>query len=225
MKKIINNPKKKCGIYKITSPNGAVYIGATTNLQTRIWYYQSLDCKGQRRLYASFLEHGWVNHKVEMVHELPKDCTKNIFHTYEELYIRQYQCNYSDYPEFNGLNMTNGKYSISPYTTEMFLLKRSGGNSNFFGLKGDKHPHFGKRGKDAPGYGNKGNLNSVLHPKMMGLTRGKNPFARKVINIETGEIYDCCVDAAEAFGLTKGALAQQFKRKKYHTPLRYYDEY
>ena len=39
MKETILNLPKKSGIYKITSPNGKVYIGESVNLKNRCKFY------------------------------------------------------------------------------------------------------------------------------------------------------------------------------------------
>jgi group I intron endonuclease len=56
-------------IYKITSPNGRIYIGKTKNTRNRFNQYKNLNCKSQPALYNSLLKHGYDNHKVEIIHE------------------------------------------------------------------------------------------------------------------------------------------------------------
>lgn len=57
------------GIYKITNPNGKVYIGQSTNIKKRWKSYENLHCKGQTKLYNSLKKHGWENHKCEIIEE------------------------------------------------------------------------------------------------------------------------------------------------------------
>lgn len=57
------------GIYKITSPSGKIYIGQAFNIQKRIKRYSKLNCKGQPRLYNSFLKHGVDQHTFEIIEE------------------------------------------------------------------------------------------------------------------------------------------------------------
>lgn len=42
--------------------------------------------------------------------------------------------------------------------------------------------------------------------------RSKHNRARKVINKDTGQVFDCMVDAAESIGVTKSAIHNQIKR-------------
>lgn len=58
---------KKCGIYKIASPTGRIYIGSSKDIVGRWRYYKNLRCKEQRRLYLSLLKYGYENHAFEIV--------------------------------------------------------------------------------------------------------------------------------------------------------------
>lgn len=61
------------GIYKITSPNGKIYIGQTIDSKRRFRHYKDLKCKEQPRLYRSLVKHGVDNHKFEVIWECEKD--------------------------------------------------------------------------------------------------------------------------------------------------------
>lgn len=80
-------------IYKIINPNGSIYIGQTVNFSNRMSSYRGLSCKAQRILYNSLTKHGFDAHRFEIIHELPKDCSRDVLNTYETLYILLYrQC-------------------------------------------------------------------------------------------------------------------------------------
>jgi group I intron endonuclease len=57
------------GIYKITNPNGRIYIGQTTNHIVRWNVYRKLQCKDQPSLYNSLVKHTPDNHTFEMIEE------------------------------------------------------------------------------------------------------------------------------------------------------------
>jgi hypothetical protein len=57
------------GIYKITSPTGKIYIGQSTNINNRKYYYSSIKCDKQPKLYNSLLKYGWEQHIFEIVEE------------------------------------------------------------------------------------------------------------------------------------------------------------
>lgn len=60
--------KKICGIYKITSPSGRIYIGQSLNIIRRKKEYNKCS-KKQARLKESIEKYGWDNHIFEIVEE------------------------------------------------------------------------------------------------------------------------------------------------------------
>ena len=79
------------GIYKITSPSGKIYIGQSWDISLRENNYKYMDCKGQLKLYNSLKKYKWINHKFEIIHELPLDISQDILDQYEILYWKQYK--------------------------------------------------------------------------------------------------------------------------------------
>jgi len=59
----------KIGIYKITNPNGRIYIGQSTNIEGRWLKYKQLACKDQPSLYSSLKKYGFENHTFEIIEE------------------------------------------------------------------------------------------------------------------------------------------------------------
>lgn len=57
------------GIYKITNPNGRVYIGQSRNIEKRFLRYKYHDCKSQTRLHRSLLKYNFSNHIFEIIEE------------------------------------------------------------------------------------------------------------------------------------------------------------
>jgi group I intron endonuclease len=62
------------GIYKITNPNGKIYIGQSKDIYGR-WKrnYYSLNCKEQIKLYNSLKKYGPENHLFEIIEECSED--------------------------------------------------------------------------------------------------------------------------------------------------------
>jgi len=58
-----------CGIYKITSPSGRVYIGQAVNIKKRLARYKALDCQEQTKLHRSFVKYGFDAHIFEVIEE------------------------------------------------------------------------------------------------------------------------------------------------------------
>jgi len=65
--------EKICGIYKIISPTGRIYIGQGVNIRKRFRDYKNLHCKLQIRLYNSIVKHGWEKHIFEIIEECKKE--------------------------------------------------------------------------------------------------------------------------------------------------------
>lgn len=61
------------GIYKITSPTGKIYIGQSTNIENRKYYYSSIKCDKQHKLYNSLQKYGWEQHMFEIIEECNLD--------------------------------------------------------------------------------------------------------------------------------------------------------
>jgi len=56
------------GIYKITNPNGRIYVGQSTNLKNRENQYKKIkESKSQIKLNRSFKKYGIENHKFEII--------------------------------------------------------------------------------------------------------------------------------------------------------------
>jgi hypothetical protein len=85
-------------IYKVTNPNGLVYIGKSKNIKNRFNQYKNLNCKSQPALHNSLSKYGFDNHILEVIEECNLDDMSNR----EIHYIKLYN-SFS-----NGLNCTFG---------------------------------------------------------------------------------------------------------------------
>jgi group I intron endonuclease len=74
------------GIYKITNPNGKIYIGQTIDFERRIKHYKLLKCKEQPRIHRSLIKYGVDNHTFELLHECDKNNLTILERYYQELY-------------------------------------------------------------------------------------------------------------------------------------------
>lgn len=100
------------GIYKITSKNGAIYIGLSNDIYQRLYKYKKLRCKLQLKLYNSLIKYGVESHKFEIIHTIQKDNLekKYIYQKLRDLeiyYIKKFNSFYGDNDKF-GLNLTRG---------------------------------------------------------------------------------------------------------------------
>jgi len=119
------------GIYKITNPEGKVYIGQSSSIEKRWKTYKRLeDVKTQPKLYDSLKKYGWQNHKWEVLEE----CNDKNYK--EEYYISLYD-SYN-----NGLNSSIKSKGPSFQTNE---------TKQKIGLKNRKpKPNSGGKGKPKP---------------------------------------------------------------------------
>ena len=92
------------GIYKITNPEGKVYIGKSRNLDTRFDRYSKYKTTGrQPKLFDSFDEYGFENHTFDKL-------DKNV--ELETYYIAEYN-SYN-----NGLNANKGGGGVVSHSEE-----------------------------------------------------------------------------------------------------------
>lgn len=108
---------KICGIYKITSPKGRIYIGQSVNIFYRFYSYKKLNCKEQYRLYNSLKKHGVENHKFEIIEE----CSKENLDEREIYYIKLFDC----FDTEHGLNLRNGGRKKGIMVSEETKLRSS----------------------------------------------------------------------------------------------------
>lgn len=147
-----------CGIYKITSPSGRVYIGQSVNIY-KAWNcrYKNGHCKHQSKLYNSINKYGWDNHKKDIIH---------ILETYDSDQLNLLEAYYEElFDSTNtetGLNLRRGGGShgkMSSQSKAKMSESKKGKNNNFFGKKhsedvlkkikeyntGERHWMFGKK--------------------------------------------------------------------------------
>jgi group I intron endonuclease len=74
------------GIYKITSPNGKVYIGKSVNIKRRFKEYNRGLAKGQTLLNRSFLKYGVENHIFEILFFCDFENLNNLERYYQLLF-------------------------------------------------------------------------------------------------------------------------------------------
>jgi len=113
------------GIYKITSPTERVYIGQAVDIEKRWRYYRKVLCKGQMRLYNSFLRYGVENHVFEIIEE----CAEKDLNRRE----RYWQEHYNTVESGLNLKLTKTEDKSGKLSEE---TKKKIGESNSIALKG-----------------------------------------------------------------------------------------
>lgn len=227
--------ENKIGIYKITSPTGAIYIGQSANIEKRWAAYRNGYSKKQPKLHNSFKKHGTGSHVFEIIHELPADIDQQMFNNYEQVYIDAYNdcgCNMMNLRDAGctgrhseesrqkmkgklGKWMVGRKLSeetISKRTAKQKGLKRSDESKDKYRRSriADNNPMFGKQAwnKGMKGF-RKGEQNGSNHP-MAKVTEADVILIRK--RYDNGEKIS---SLAESFGLKWGSIHSIVKRKNW----------
>lgn len=170
---------KKCGIYKITSPSGKIYIGQSEDIDRRFYQYKKLQCKRQPKLYNSLNKYGVNNHVFEIIEE----CNKSLLNSKEKLYIKFFD----SYKK--GLNSSLGGETVSSKLLEV-RKKQSNTRKKKFALGEIINPMLGRKKEKSGMYGKKHTkeaLEKLNKVKRVGIN---NPKSRKVICSITNKIYE-----------------------------------
>ena len=125
-------------IYKLTAPNGKVYIGRTKNWKNRLKEHKCIAKYDKRHshLYKSIRKYGWENFKKEIIGSAPNESAAIIL---EEAVIRKFDTvnnglNESYITSGGGDQITNNEYVKERHRktlSEMF----SGKNNPMYGRK------------------------------------------------------------------------------------------
>lgn len=97
---------KKWTIYKITNPNGRVYVGRTVDFKKRIYNYSWRCSEAQRLIYRSIKKYGFDSHEVRILDEFEGDL--NMADSKEIFWIRSYMSHIHKFPGQKGMNLTAG---------------------------------------------------------------------------------------------------------------------
>jgi group I intron endonuclease len=184
-------------IYKLqNNRSGKIYIGQTTrSLDTRIREHfrqkkspisKALRSVGLNGFTATVIDHA---HSHEELDEK------------ERFWITHYDCIVP-----NGYNIcTGGEGARGWHPTDEQRAKMR--QSHIGKVTGAKNPMYGKTGELNHFYGKKHSEKTRAkmseHAKQRNLTYGRNPRARKVQCINTGEVFNSVKEAAEKYGLSR----------------------
>lgn len=224
-------------IYKLTSPNGKVYIGQTINNKQRKRHYNAGDYKQQVKLWNNHKKYDWNPvDTYEIIEETLCGHNKEIINEREQYWIKYYD-------SFNnGLNCNEGGHgNLGRKHSEETLKKMS---KSKIGIK-----HSDERNKQKSLYTKGRKHTDVTKSKMskvklermtdeiknkirVGLIGNKNGIgnkggSKKVICLTNGIIYDSIKKAANELNLHESGIIMVCKGKHKQTKgykFKYYEE-
>lgn len=201
-------------IYLHRTPSNKVYIGMTKckNLNAR---WKNGNGYATCRLFNRAIEkYGWENIQHEILYE---GLTREEAEAKEIEMIEEYR---SRDPKY-GYNIENGGYGVGKHSEET-LRKMSenrkgkcvGKDNPFYGkhhppewikshLCGESNPMYGLKGEKHHNYGMKHTeeaLEKMRAAKIGKYTGATNPKARRVLCVETDQVFECIKDASAATG-------------------------
>jgi len=181
------------GIYKITSPTDRVYIGQSVDIEDRWKDYHCLACKSQIKLYRSFIKYGVENHKFEIV----TLCYEEQLNEFE----RDFQ---EAYDVLNGLNCRLVETNDKSGKWSKDVINKM------------KNSQLGKKHSEET----KSKLSLIVKEYFK---NNVHPNSKKVINTETGEIYESASFLAKLLKINTATLTRQLSgfRKKNKTIYKY----
>lgn len=131
---------KICGIYKITSPTGRVYIGQSVDIKRRIRAYKYPEqVRSQRKLYNSLNKHGYKKHKFEIVAQ----CDIEKLNDMEAFYVDAYQT----FNTKHGLNCNYGGGSQAVHSEETIRRRSESHKGKKFSAKTRKRMSEAAKGR------------------------------------------------------------------------------
>ena len=208
---------KVCGIYKITSPSGKVYIGQSVDIKRRFTSYKTLNkSKRQAKLYNSFVKYGVENHVFETIEE----CLVDFLNERERYWQEQYNVLESS----KGLNLcltsTKDKKHLHSEETRIKISESNKGEKCFWYGKTFSKETKSKMRESRKGYKHSQESLDKMSLSQKGRTRedmigdnnpsksievreklkgSNNHNSKKVMNIITNEIFNCAREAWENY--------------------------
>lgn len=214
------------GIYMIVNPKGNIYVGSSKNIKKRFYQYRGLYEKSQTKLYNSLNKYGVSEHDFIVV----LNCDIEDLYKNERIVGDYFNCLDSEcglnliLPAYGEIKLkmseeTKRKIGKAHKGKKLSKDHRESLSKSVKGKKqskvhiekrkmlGDKNPMFGKpspnRGKKIHTIKTKDNWSKIRKNK--GLL-GKNPNAKKVIDTNTGIMYDSAKEVSIKFNINYSTL-------------------
>lgn len=210
-------------IYKITNRvNGKVYIGQTIRSLEHRWKQHCSKSSGCIYIHRAIQKYGKENFTVEQI-DVASD--REELNKKEQYWIQHYDCIAP-----KGYNMTTGgdNFERCDDSREKIRKRQTGETNSFYGKthsdevkkrfseqrKGENNAMYGSArfGEKNPMYGkHHSEETKQLYREMF--SGSNSPRAKKVVCVETGEVFNTVTDAARYIGKTNTHLCACCKGK------------
>jgi group I intron endonuclease len=212
------------GIYKITSPSEKVYIGQSEDINDRWNAYKRLKCEAQPRLYNSFMCYGVEAHTFEII----KECESHELNYYER-HFQEFYYVIGEYGLNCKLTKTDDKSGVASEETKKKQSEKKKGKKLSEDHKQKlsdsmKGKNLGKTHSEETrkkiSERTKESITEEVRKKLSENSKGKN--SKKVINIETNDIYNSVVEMCKILGFNHNTMRGKLSgHQKNNTPFRY----
>lgn len=107
------------GVYKVLAPDGAVYIGQSSDIRKRWHAHGGKKASGHPLLHESYVKFGIGNHVFSVIHELPSDVDRSMLFKYEKIYRDLYKIS-----GHKILNLNGGGVKLKTNVSDVVLERR-----------------------------------------------------------------------------------------------------
>lgn len=166
---------RQCVYMHINKINGKRYFGITGQNFKRRWR-DGTAYKHCTRFNNDISKYGWENFEHYILANNIGEYSAKIL---EQILVSRYKT----YQNEHGYNISLGGGKWSEEMKEKLRSKRNGNDNPFYGKK-----HSAK-------------TKHIIGENSKKFTRGKNSQAKKVMCLNTGEVFECMVSAAEKYGI------------------------
>lgn len=214
-------------IYKLTSPNGKVYIGQTINKKERKRYYNSGDFKQQIKLLNNVKYYNWnPSDTYEIIEECLCGQKKENLNNREKYWIKYYDsfknglnCNYGGHGNLGHKHSDETKKKMSEAKIgKKHSEERNKKKSEY--TKGRKHT---TEAKNKMSEMKLKNMNDEVRDKIrVGLMGNKNGIgnkgaSKKIFCLNNGKTYDSIKSACLELNVSGSNVINVCKGRKKHT--------
>lgn len=215
------------GIYKITNPNGKIYVGQSINIKKRFTDYK-YPKKNQTKIYYSIEKYGYLNHTFEVIEECETEILnerERYWQDYYDVLNKGLNCRLTEtndktgfFSEESKLKISASKKGITPICKDpekrsknisaaltgkkLTIEHRLSLSKAQTGLK--RSPESIKKSSDSRrGMKYSDDFKENIRKRQTG---GGNSMAKLVLNTETGIFYTSLKEAAESIGFTANRM-------------------